>query len=274
MSQWYFARDGKKQGPVTLDQLKGMAASGLLNQKDMILEDGSGKWSQAGSVQGLFDMPQPVATPMAEATVPAAITDVLPVNPVPPPVPQTASWYYAKDGQQYGPLEEPQLLAFLSSGQLLPTDLAWKAGTPSWIPLRQAFPFPPPLPSAGVAVAPGTPLTPDEWLTKRIGTKSPVAQSIVLGAVPVVISLIWLMLTPSKLYLGWVILSVLLFIGAAIAGGIGAAIQSSKGRPLWAGVRLGLFWYDAVVGLLFIVWAVLSVVCGVSFGLFQATSGR
>jgi GYF domain 2 len=260
--QWYFARDGKKQGPVNLEQLRGMATAGQLNQKDMVLEDGTGKWTQAGSVRGLFEMPQAAAPAPAPAPAAAALADVQPVVPLPQPVPAPASWYYAKNGQQCGPVEELQLVDLYNSGQLQPTDLAWQAGTADWIPLGQAFPF-----AAGGALAARP--TADQWLARRIGAKSPIAQSIVLGIVPAAISLIWLMVTPSRLFLGWFVLSALLFMGAGLAGVIGGAIQSSKNRPIWPGVRLGLFWYDAVVAVLFILWVVLSVVCGMSFVVFQ-----
>jgi hypothetical protein len=150
--QWYFTREGKRQGPVTLEQLKAMAASGLLTQKDMILEDGSGKWGQVGSVQGLFDMPQAVAVP--EPPVSAILGAAQPVIPSPPPMPTPFLWYYAKNGQQYGPIPEEHLKALVASGQLQPSDMAWKAGTPSWLPIGQGLLMPPPLPLYRLAVAP------------------------------------------------------------------------------------------------------------------------
>jgi hypothetical protein len=261
--QWYFAREGKKQGPVTVEQLKGMVTSGQLNPKDMVLEDGTAKWTQAGSIQGLFEMPAVVAMSEPGTSGTSPLVAAQPQVPLPPPLPAPSQWYYVKNGQQYGPIEEAQLLSLLGTGQLQPTDMAWKAGTPTWVPMGQAFSAPQLAPVP--VYLESAPLSADEWLAKRIGVKSPVGQSIVLGAVPVTISLIWLMLMSERLYLGWFILSVLLFIGAAVAGGIGGAIQSSKGRDFWAGVRLGLFWYDVVVAILFILWFVLSIVCGVSF---------
>jgi hypothetical protein len=33
--QWFFAHDGKKQGPISLEQLRYMATAGQLNQKEV-----------------------------------------------------------------------------------------------------------------------------------------------------------------------------------------------------------------------------------------------
>jgi hypothetical protein len=182
----------------------------------MVLEDGSAKWTQAGAVQGLFEIAPPVSP---------AIVDVLPANP-------------------------PQLDQALLTA------------------------YPQPSPVLGPGVAADLQNGPDRWLAKRIGVKSPVGQSIVLGGVPVAISLVWLMLLSREAFLGWLFLSVSLFVGAAIAGGIGGAIQSSKGQSIWAGARLGLFWYDLVIGLLFVAWFVLSFVCGLSLAMFQTRPVR
>ena len=46
-------------------------------------------------------------------------------------------WYYAQQGQQKGPLSEEQLRQLATSGQIQPTDLAWKQGMASWMPASQ-----------------------------------------------------------------------------------------------------------------------------------------
>src|SRR5687768_9146836 len=64
-SQWYYAADRKKCGPVSLAQLQGLAAEGRLTPADMVLQDGMTRWQPASSVTGLF----PVAPPAPEATL-------------------------------------------------------------------------------------------------------------------------------------------------------------------------------------------------------------
>lgn len=46
-------------------------------------------------------------------------------------------WYYAQNGQQFGPLPGEQLRNMLSSGALRPTDLVWSDGLPAWMPASQ-----------------------------------------------------------------------------------------------------------------------------------------
>jgi hypothetical protein len=57
-SNWYFTKNGKDRlGPFTFEQLRQLAAGGLLAPANLVLEDGSRKWTPAGSIQGLFPPP-------------------------------------------------------------------------------------------------------------------------------------------------------------------------------------------------------------------------
>lgn len=65
------------------------------------------------------------------------------------------SWFYSSSGVQNGPVSEDDLRSLAASGRLLPTDLVWTAGMPSWQPaasipglLPAASAGPPPLPSS------------------------------------------------------------------------------------------------------------------------------
>ncbi len=58
---------------------------------------------------------------------------------MPAPSPQS-QWYLARDGQQYGPLSEPELAKFIELGHLQPTDLLWREGFPDWRPAMVVFP--------------------------------------------------------------------------------------------------------------------------------------
>src|SRR6188472_2188909 len=50
------------------------------------------------------------------------------------------NWYYAAGGQQQGPVDDAQLDALVSSGQINAETLVWYDGMPNWQPLRQARP--------------------------------------------------------------------------------------------------------------------------------------
>jgi len=52
--KWYIARNKKRSGPFTWEQLKQMFATGQLQATDMLLQEGSKKWNAAGTLPGLM----------------------------------------------------------------------------------------------------------------------------------------------------------------------------------------------------------------------------
>ena len=69
MTEWYYAKDGQQNGPVTFDDLKHLAASGGLNaEKDMVWKSSMPDWLPSGEIQGLFI---PSAAPDAPAADPS-----------------------------------------------------------------------------------------------------------------------------------------------------------------------------------------------------------
>jgi len=56
-------------------------------------------------------------------------------------------WFYGKEGQQYGPIDEATLRARIATGEVGPRDLIWSEGMASWTPLIQLPQF-----GAGAAV--------------------------------------------------------------------------------------------------------------------------
>ena len=50
------------------------------------------------------------------------------------------NWYYVKAGQQTGPVDEAQLDALRSSGQIEAETLVWREGMANWQPYREARP--------------------------------------------------------------------------------------------------------------------------------------
>ena len=45
-------------------------------------------------------------------------------------------WYYAKEGEQLGPITETDMRGLLASGQLSPEAMIWKQGMGNWAPAR------------------------------------------------------------------------------------------------------------------------------------------
>src|SRR5581483_6718131 len=46
-------------------------------------------------------------------------------------------WFYARDGQQFGPVNAVQLKQLAAGGQLASTDLVWKPGMAQWVQASQ-----------------------------------------------------------------------------------------------------------------------------------------
>jgi hypothetical protein len=87
---WYFARDGRRMGPFSFEQLQQMAASGVLDADDMLLRLGAQQWSQARSVDGLFsgivsDADVAAPTKPREALPSEVRPEQIGVVPSPPP---------------------------------------------------------------------------------------------------------------------------------------------------------------------------------------------
>jgi hypothetical protein len=73
-------------------------------------------------------------------------------------------WYYAKNGQQMGPVSTEVLTQLATSGQVQPTDLVWREGMPNWAPartVRAIFPEPPQAVPVPVEPAGGYALSPE-----------------------------------------------------------------------------------------------------------------
>lgn len=56
--RWFLARGKTRQGPFSREELRRLALNGELQRTDMVLREGTPRWSPAGDIDGLFD-PQP-----------------------------------------------------------------------------------------------------------------------------------------------------------------------------------------------------------------------
>jgi len=53
MSDWYCICEGRKLGPLSFEQLQGIAMSGKLHRQDRVWRTSAPKWLAAGSIEGL-----------------------------------------------------------------------------------------------------------------------------------------------------------------------------------------------------------------------------
>lgn len=93
------------------------------------------------------------------------------------------NWYYAKNGQQQGPLPTEDLKDRIAMGEIAPTDLAWCEGMGDWTPvgeipqLKLEAPVKPEVPE--VPVAPVEVLEPSPY-------RAPVAPAPMSSSAPVI----------------------------------------------------------------------------------------
>lgn len=70
--QWFYERNGVKSGPVSLGDLRRLAASGGLSPEDLIWKHGMFAWAAAGTMKALFaSSGQPPASAVAPGSSPA-----------------------------------------------------------------------------------------------------------------------------------------------------------------------------------------------------------
>ncbi len=67
-------------------------------------------------------------------------------------------WYYAKDGQPCGPVEEEEFARLAAAGEVTATTLVWRSGLGDWKPFAEVRPpEPDPAPAPPLAVEPEPP---------------------------------------------------------------------------------------------------------------------
>lgn len=71
--QWFYSRDGQQYGPVSMSELKNLAASDVVQPNDYVWREGMANWVLATQVAGIFEPgaapPPPPAGPMSRGDV-------------------------------------------------------------------------------------------------------------------------------------------------------------------------------------------------------------
>ena len=105
-SSWFYMRDNKRNGPVAIDELRQLAATGALAREDTVWTVGMNQWTPAGDVPGVFRAAAaaPVHAAQSHAYAPAmtsapaaspTVHTTAPTFAPPPPMatPATVSYY-------------------------------------------------------------------------------------------------------------------------------------------------------------------------------------
>jgi hypothetical protein len=54
MAEWYYTTNNQQMGPISWDELRQLASSGLLQPTDMVWKEGMADWAKASRTEGLF----------------------------------------------------------------------------------------------------------------------------------------------------------------------------------------------------------------------------
>ena len=122
---FYFDQNNQKHGPVDDQQLKALAAQGVINPNTP-METDTGHKGTAGQIPGLtFNTATPISVAQSPQVAPATL-------------PKATFFYYDANGQKYGPVDDQQLKSLAAQGVINPntpmkTDTGHK-GTAGQIP--------------------------------------------------------------------------------------------------------------------------------------------
>jgi phage shock protein PspC (stress-responsive transcriptional regulator) len=78
--QWFFSRNGQKNGPVAGSILKQLARSGELSVTDLVWREGMAEWAPASKVKGLFPEGVIASAPPPLPLSPLAVADAPTTN--------------------------------------------------------------------------------------------------------------------------------------------------------------------------------------------------
>jgi hypothetical protein len=168
-SDWYVQVADREIGPLTAEQLAGLARDGQLLATDRVRSGGSGEWVTATNVKGLVFASQ--REEVREGASVASITAAPAKSDIP--------WYVKIRGEVIGPLSEAELARLAESGAInahSPTrqgpEGAWtSAGQIRWLSLRRPSSSPPIAQPASLKSAPSQA---DQQATRieTLGTKT------------------------------------------------------------------------------------------------------
>jgi uncharacterized membrane protein YhaH (DUF805 family) len=129
---WYYTREGKQNGPVTLAELKGFATAGTLNPRhDMVWQQGMTDWRPAGEVDGIFEK-----RVVAETSAPAAPAPSGPAQPAvlnPDPYAPPAEIGVDSDALQHAAWPGARRRSYILMAMVVP--IIWQFGFALAVPM-------------------------------------------------------------------------------------------------------------------------------------------
>lgn len=158
-----------------------------------------------------------------------------------------AQWYYAKNGQQSGPVDEAGLRQLIASGQVGGSDLVWKDGMPGWVsastvPELGGAASPGGIPMAPIAPPGAQPLQYGGYVPPRQPAGQPVPNYLV-QSILVTILCCWPLGIPAIVFAAQV-------NGKLASGDYAGAVDASNKAKMFSWIAFGL---GLLVGVIYLV---------------------
>lgn len=95
------------------------------------------------------------------------------------------NWFYARDGQQIGPVDEGELDGLVQRGEIIASTLVWRSGQAAWQPYTEVRPLGGPVAPAERPAPPRAPVGEGEARCAECDRVFPEDEVVRLGGVPV-----------------------------------------------------------------------------------------
>ena len=133
-NQLYVRIRGRILGPYDQEKLQSLARRGQLSRLHEVSQDAA-NWVRASTYPELFLTEN---ASIAAAAQPAAGDGRDAARAEGPSAALGRLWWYRKNGQESGPIDQTALQQMVASGNIGPDDLVWSDGMRRWTPARQA----------------------------------------------------------------------------------------------------------------------------------------
>ncbi|HOX39160.1 MAG TPA: DUF4339 domain-containing protein [Candidatus Brocadiia bacterium] len=124
--QWYYAKDGKRHGPISEEDLRNIIANREIGMDAMVWTQGMEQWEP---VEKHPDLIQPAASPQPSQEEAHSASQA--------GEPKEKEWYYAVADEQRGPVAASVLIQMLKKGEVSAATSVWSDGMSDWRKLRE-----------------------------------------------------------------------------------------------------------------------------------------
>lgn len=126
---WYYERHGQSIGPLNTEDISRLIRSGQLESHTLVWAEHLEGWKQIAEIQDLKTFFQSLPSTEGEPGIAS-------------PGQNGTQWFYARNGQSFGPIATDSLRKLFDSGELNSTTLLWKDGLAEWTMAKDLPDFP------------------------------------------------------------------------------------------------------------------------------------